>query len=580
MITKKGISASPGVAIGPALVLDAEDYRIPRRTVEPAQIPQQVRKLESALEAARQELAELRVAAARRLGDKTASIFAFHQEFIADRKLRDAVVELIEKRNFTAAYAFGHYMHERQALFRGVADPYLKARVVDLFDIEKRVLRHILGREREDVTRLTEPVVIVAHEIMPSQALTLDREHILAFALNAGGQTSHMAIMARQQGIPAVVGLTDMTADVVGGETVIVDGTNGIVIAEPDASVLEQYQARQRQDERQEAQLRLLRDLPAVTEDGVAVTLLANIEFAEEARAAIESGAEGIGLYRTEFLFLATDRPPSEEHQFEVFRAAARHMGQRPLVVRTMDLGADKMHVYMGANHDQNPVLGLRSLRYCLQHLDMFKTHLRAILRAGVFGNVRIMFPMISSLIELRQAKAALADVMEDLEDEGIPFRRDMPVGMMIETPAAALQAAAFSREVDFLSIGTNDLTQYTLAVDRGNERVAHLYAPHSPAVLGLIRGVVRIANRARIAVNICGEMAGTPVYCQLLLGMGLRQLSMAHKDIPEIKRIIRSTTIGQCEAIARRALSFDGERQVLSYLRDELERTQPEDKA
>jgi phosphoenolpyruvate-protein phosphotransferase (PTS system enzyme I) len=578
MITKKGINASPGVAIGPALVLDTEEYRIPHRTIDPAQVAGQVRNLDAALDASRQEVRELREAAARKLGDKTAVIFAFHEQFIGDPKLRESVVALIERRHFTAAYAFGHVLNERQRLFRNVADPYLKERVRDLFDIERRVLRHILGRAREDMTRLSEPVIIVANDITPSQAISLDRRHILGFAINVGGQTSHMAIIARMLGIPAVVALNDITADVSGGEEMVVDGTNGIVVANPDADTVQRYRARQLEYQRYADRLRALRDEPAVTRDGVPIQLLANIEVPEEARAAIDSGAEGIGLYRTELLFLASQRTPTEEQQYEAFREAVQAAGGRPVVVRTLDLGADKLAPGMAAQHDHNPVLGLRSLRYCLLHLDLFKTHLRAILRASVAGDLRIMFPMITTIMELRQAKATLADVMEDLEEEGIPFRRDVPLGMMVETPAAAMMAGSFAREVAFLSIGSNDLTQYTLAVDRANERVAHLFSSHNPAVIKLLAQVVRATRGRKVELSLCGEMAGLPIYCQLLLGLGLRRLSMAPNNIPAVKQVVRSTTIEHCQQIAAKVSKFDSDRQVLNYLRDEQRNLDPED--
>lgn len=576
MITKKGISASHGVAIGPALVLDIEEYRIPHRTIDTSQVPHQMRLLDAALKAAREEVSQLRDAAARKLGKQTAAIFAFHESFIADEKLRDAVAEFVEARHYTAAGAFGQEMSRRRRQFSELNEPYLKERVRDLIDIEKRVLRHILGREREDITKLTEPVIIVAADITPSQAISFDRAHILALAINVGGSTSHTAIIARQLGIPAVVALGNITSDVSGGETLIVDGTHGIVVVDPDAETVDRFRGQQERDEATAVELAQLHDLPAITSDGTCVALLANIELAEETRFAMDAAAEGIGLYRTEFLFLSNDRLPSEEQQYEVFRGAVRHARGKPLTIRTLDLGADKMAGYLGEQHDHNPDLGLRSVRYCLQHLDMFKTHLRAILRAAVQGNVSIMFPMITTLMELRQAKATLADVMEDLEEDGIPFRSDPPIGIMVETPASAMMSSAFSKEVSFMSIGTNDLTQYTLAVDRANERVAYLYAPHNPAVLKLIRDVVRAGKRGSVPVNVCGEMAGAPVYTQLLLGLGLRQLSMAPKDISAIKKIIRLTSIEKCEQIARKALRADADRQVINYLRDELRRVDP----
>lgn len=578
MITKKGINASPGVAIGPALVLDTEEYRIPHRTIDRARVPAEVRNLDVALQASREEVAELRLATARKLGDDAAIIFAFHEQFIADAKLRDQVVALVEEQRHTAAFAFAQVMNQRQRQFRNVADPYLKERVRDLYDIEKRVLRHILGRAREDMTRLTEPVVIVANDITPSQAISFDRSKILGFAINVGGQTSHLAIIARMLGIPCVVALNDVTADVSGGETVVIDGTNGIVVANPDGATLKRFEAERDEYGRQTGRLRALRDEPAVTRDGVRITLLANIEMPDEAAKAFEAGAEGIGLYRTELLYLASQRMPSEEQQYEAFRAVLEAADGKPVIIRTIDLGADKLAPAMTPQHDANPALGLRSLRYCLLHLDLFKTHLRALLRASAVGNVQIMFPMIATVMELRQARATLADVLEDLEEEGLPCRHDVPLGIMVETPAAALLSAALAREAAFLSIGTNDLTQYTLAVDRANERVAHLYSAHNPAVIKLIQQVVRAARRRNVDVSLCGEMAGVPVYIPLLLGLGLRRLSMAPVDIPAAKRVIRATTIERCQAIARRVVEFDSDRQVLNFLRDELRALDPED--
>lgn len=569
MVTKKGINASPGIAIGPALVLDTEEYRIPRRTIDAGQVHKQIEILDSALDASRQEVSELRVGATRKLGEKTSAIFAFHEEFIADPKLRAAAVDLIQRQHYTAAYSFEQVIRQQQKLFRSVADAYLKERVRDLYDIQKRVLRHILGRVREDISKLTEPVIIIAHDISPSQAVSLDRKHILGMAINVGGQTSHTAIIARMLGIPAVVALNDVTSDVAGGETVVIDGTHGIVVSDPDEETVSRYRQQQQRYAAAAVELRGLRDLPAVTSDGVEITLYANIELSEEAQPAMESGAQGVGLYRTEFLFLSRTRPPTEEEQFEAYRDAIRAVGGKPIILRTLDLGADKMPGALDTDHDHNPVLGLRSLRYCMRHMDLFKTHLRALLRASVEGDLRLMFPMITTLMELRQAKHILGDVMEDLDEEGIPYRTDLPIGMMVETPAAALMVDAFVSELAFISIGTNDLTQYTLAVDRANERVSHLYSPHNPAVLRLLQRVIEAGAERDVQVSLCGEMAGAPIYTQLLLGLGLRVFSMAPKDIPEVKKVVRLTSLERCREIAEQVLRFDADRQVLNYLRD-----------
>lgn len=578
MLTKKGISAAPGVAIGPALVLDTEEYRIPRRQIDPSLVPGQLSILETALETARQEVADLRLGATRKLGEKTAAIFAFHEEFIADPKLAGAVRELIESRRFTAAYAFEQFIRQQQKLFQSVPDAYLKERVRDLYDIQKRVLRHILGRARETLTKLTEPVVIVAHDITPSQAVSLDREMILGIAINVGGSTSHTAIIARMLGIPSVVALNSFTSDVSGGERVIVDGTHGIVVAEPDDATVRRYQRLRDRFLESQVALRELRDLPAETTDGLSITLLGNIEVPGEAESAIEIGATGVGLYRTEFLFLGRTQIPTEEEQYEAYCEAIDGVGDRPITFRTLDLGADKLPEILEVPDDDNPVLGLRSLRYCLRDMDLFKTHLRALLRAAVKGDARLMFPMLTTLTELRQAKHIVRDVMEDLDEEQIEYRADLPIGVMVETPAAAIMADAFAREVDFLSIGTNDLTQYVLAVDRGNERVAHLYNAHSPAIVRLLKSVIDAGRKAQIDVSLCGEMAGSPLYTSLLIGLGLRVFSMAPQDIGEVKKLIRLTTLPQCEAIAQHVLEYETDRQVLTYLRDAWHKLVPED--
>ncbi len=577
MNVKKGITASPGVAIGPALVLDTERYRIHRRPIDDVGIPRELRQLDAALDAAREEIADIRRATTRKHGAKMAEIFAFHEAFLGDPSFRKEIVSQIESQKITAASAFADVMRKRQRIFLDAVDPYMKERVRDLYDIEERGLRHILGRTREDIARLTEPVVIVAHDILPSKAVQLDSSHILGFAIDVGGSTSHMAIIARMLEKPAVVALNNITALVSGGETLVVDGSSGLVVSNPDNETLSRYRAAQQRYRQHGVELAALRDQPAVTQDGQHITMYANIELAEQTRHAMDLGAEGIGLYRSEFLFLANTKLPTEEQQYETFRAAVRHARGKPITIRTIDLGADKMSDYLGDSQEHNPVLGLRSLRYCLHHLDMFKTHLRAILRASVEGDVRIMFPMITTVTEMRQARSTLQDVMEDLEEDGLPFRRDVVVGMMIETPAAAIMAQSFTRDAGFFSVGTNDLTQYTLAADRANERVAYLYAPHHPANLRLLREIVKAGRRGKVPVTLCGEMAGQPIYTELLLGVGLRQLSMAPQDVPEIKQVIRGTTMERCEKLARTVLRFEDERQVMNYLLDLRRSADPE---
>jgi phosphotransferase system enzyme I (PtsI) len=366
---------------------------------------------------------------------------------------------------------------------------------------------------------------------------------------------------------------------------VIVDGTNQLVIVSPDAATLAEYRAQEQSYVRLTDELGHLRDLQAVTRDGTHIQLMGNIEFPEEAANCVEKGADGVGLYRTEFLFLSGGGEPSEEEQYQAYRTAIEGAQGRPVTIRTFDLGADKYtqdksYYTQDKSYERepNPMLGLRSIRYSLQHLGMFKVQLRAILRASVLGEVRLMFPLIVSLMELRQAKMTLHDAMEDLEEEDMPFRRDIEVGMMLETPAAAMQCEQFVREVRFMSIGTNDLVQYMLAVDRGNERVSRYYSPSHPSVLQCLRTILRTCNRRQVECSLCGEMAGEPLYALLLLGLGLRTFSMAPGNVPELKKLIRLTTVAQAERVARRALSFETERQVTNYLRDETRKLLPHD--
>jgi phosphotransferase system enzyme I (PtsI) len=401
---------------------------------------------------------------------------------------------------------------------------------------------------------------------------------VLAFATERGGDTSHTAILAEAFEIPAVVGLGRFLTDVSGGDTVIVDGEEGVLIIDPDEATVADYEEKRAAERTRADRYESLRDKPSVTSDGQPIRLLGNIELASEAAHCIDRGAEGVGLYRTEFLYLNKTADPTEEEHFEAYRSVVQTLGPvRPVVIRTLDLGADKFSNATGSlGAEKNPFLGLRSVRLCLRNLDLFKTQLRAILRAAALGDVRIMFPMISTVEELRQCKTLLNEVKEDLEEAGIPFKRDPRVGTMIEVPSAALLADVLAREVDFFSIGTNDLIQYTLAADRNNESVANLYSPADPSVLRLIRRVVEAADKERIEVNVCGEMSGEPLYTALLVGLGLRQLSATPRKIPEIKRVIRALRVDEAERLAETALNLETARQVGSFLREQLRRFLP----
>jgi phosphotransferase system enzyme I (PtsI) len=578
MEIKRGIAVSPGVAIGPALVLDTEWFRIPQRFVESEQVASEVERLRAALAATMQEIRARQQMATEKLGRQMGAILGSHAIFLEDPTLVQEIEGLIRDQANAAEYAVSHVMRRRAKMIESLDQGHFAARAADLFDIEKSVLRILLGQKREQLQHLRQPVIVLAHDLTPSETAALDPHMVHAFATEAGGRASHTAIMAGALEIPAVVGLGKFVTDVSGGDQVIVDGNRGVLILNPDEETLERYEHTQKTFRTFESQLSALRDLPAETRDGVRIQLLGNIEFPHETAHCIERGADGVGLYRTEFLYLGRQSDPSEAEHYEAYLTVLRDLGTKPVVIRTLDLGADKFATTPeSAPEEKNPFLGLRSVRLCLRNLTLFKTQMRAILRASAMGDVRIMFPMVSTLLELRQCKMILAEVKEDLEEEGIAFNPKLPVGTMIEVPSAAIMAEQLAREVDFFSIGTNDLIQYTLAADRTNEMVASLYSPADPAVLRLIQQVVAAAQRHHIDVNVCGEMSGEPVYTMVLLGMGLRQLSVTPHNIPEIKKIIRSITVEEATQVAEEALRLETARDISNFLREQTRRILPE---
>lgn len=574
----RGISVAPGVAIGEAVVLEAEEYRIPYRTVPPDQVDAELAAFDTALARSIEELEGQSEWLNTHLGREAANVFQWHVGVLKDESLSKAVTTLIREQCFSCAYATSKVMRDYHRRFLEMSDPLLVERTRDVQDIERRLLRSILGEGREDLAHLTKPIILVAHDLTPTQTAHLHDTKVIGIALDAGAATSHTAILLRSLGRPGVIGLNDFSTRISGGDTVIIDGTNQLVVANPNKSTLEDYRTQRAAYVRLSDELGELKDLPAVTRDDVRITLLSNIEFPHEAKIGIEKGSDGVGLYRTEFLFLRPEGAPSEEEQYQAYQEAITGAGEHPVTIRTFDLGADKYTQQRSYEQERNPMLGLRSIRFSLRNLDMFKTQLRAILRASTLGDVRLMFPLIVSLMEFRQAKMTLHDAMEDLEEAGIASNGKIQVGMMLETPAAALQVKEFCREVDFISIGTNDLIQYLLAVDRSNERVSQYYTASNPALLRALRDVLRACTHADVDCSLCGEMAGEPLYTLFLLGIGLRSFSMAPAKIPEIKKLIRLVTTIQAQRIARRALSFETERQVSNYLRNETRKLLPED--
>lgn len=575
MQIKKGIAVSPGIAICTALVIDSRDYRIPRRSILPSGTEAEVQRVSRAFAQAIDDLTKLGERSVE--GGQIQDIFAVHLRFLRDKSFKKRITDFIEQELVTAEYAVSTILREIASHFASIDDPYISERAADIYDIEKRLLTHLLGKVHEDVEHLSQEVVVIAHDLTPTQTAGFNKTFVKGFATDAGGRTSHTAIVARSLGIPAVVALEDVTSSVTAGMQVIIDGNRGMVILEPDETTIEQYKQYAVDFIRLETELDTLRDKPAVTRDGVEIQLMANIEFPDEAEIAQQKGAQGIGLYRTEFLYLYSGSEPTEEDHYEAYAETIRIFPDQPVVIRTMDLGADKYAYDRRSIIEANPVLGLRSIRFCLQNLTMFKTQLRAILRASVLGDVRVMFPLITNLQELKQAKMILHDVMEDLDEYGVPYKSDLPVGIMIETPSASLTASLLARDSDFFSIGTNDLIQYTLAVDRANERVSGLYSAADPAIVRLLRSIIHDARKARIGLSICGEVASDPSYIMLLLGMGVRTLSLAPPMIPEIKQVIRSVTLQECNQIARKVATMDSQRQIKNFIRDATTKILPE---
>ncbi|HEY4309710.1 MAG TPA: phosphoenolpyruvate--protein phosphotransferase [Pirellulales bacterium] len=573
----QGIAVSPGVAIGEALVMGNEGFRIPRRFVARDAVEEELLRLEAAFAESVVQVEHNRDAVSIELGREYGSIFEAHLQMLRDARLRAELEQLIRERHYSPEYAVSRALRRYVKVFQSLDNSYMAERATDILDIEKRLLRNLLGRRREEISSLTSPVLILAHNLTPSEVANLDRQFVRGFATEEGGSGSHTAIVAQGLEIPAVVGIGPFLTDISGGDLVIVDGDRGQVILQPDEETLARYRRDEVQHRSHELTLAALRDLPAITADGEQIDLFGNIEFPHEVRHCLSRGAGGVGLYRTEFLYLGTETPPDEEGHFQAYSSVVRAMGDRPVIIRTFDLGADKVQSQVAIEEEKNPFLGLRSTRLALRNLPLFRTQLRAILRASTLGDVRVMFPLIATLLELRQAKMVLADVMEDLDERGQPFNRNLPVGMMVEVPSAVLMIDHFVEEVDFLSIGTNDLIQYTLAVDRSNKDVADLYSASDPAVLKLVKMAIDSAQRHDKSISLCGQMSANSTYTMLLLGLGLRQLSVAASAIPEIKRVCRSVTIEQCREVADRALDLENARDVTSYLRQELKRVLPD---
>lgn len=564
----KGIAASPGLAIGQVFIIRRAEANLTERGLQPEEVPAELKRLNNALAQSKREIEELGQEVARNIGHEQAAIFEAHAMVLEDPALAGEIRSKIENGLCGAETATRLVVESVAAAFLALEDEYFSARAADVRDVGSRVLRHLTGQVLPLIDQIPAEAIIVAEDLTPSETATLPRDRVRAFVTEAGGKTSHSAIMARSMGIPAVVGLGSIVAEVRNGDVIVVDGDTGEVLINAAGEVLETYRQGMESQRLEKLRLDQLRELPASTIDGRRISVAANIGGPGEVKGILANGAEEIGLYRTEFLFMDRPELPSEEDQFEAYRAVVEEMAGRPVTIRTLDFGGDKAVPYLDMPTEANPFLGWRALRICLDRVDIFKTQLRAILRASAFGNVRIMFPMVASVEEVRRAKDIVGEVRTELRAEGIGFSEAVEIGIMVETPAAAAIADLLAPEVDFFSIGTNDLTQYTLAVDRINARVAHLYDYFQPGVVRLIAEVIRAGHAAGIWVGMCGEMAGDPAATPLLLGFGLDEFSMSASSIPRVKETVRSLSLSQCRETAEMALKRPTASEIREFIR------------
>lgn len=568
----KGIGASPGIAIGKAYVFTHQEIKVDQKNIEDKEIAKEQQKLENAIEISKKQLQTIKEKAVSELGVSEAEIFKAHLLVLEDPEFIGQIQYSIENEKINAAYATQKIMEQFIKVFQSMDDAYFKERAADIKDVGTRLLKNILGIASQDLSMLEEDVVIFAHDLTPSDTAQMNKNRVLGFGTEIGGRTSHTAIMARSLEIPAVVGLKEITRQAQQGDMVILDGLTGEVFLNPSQEVLQKYQSKKEMYENYRKELEKLKDLPAQTSDGHRVEIVGNIGTPKDVEGVLKNGGEGIGLYRTEFLYMDRESMPTEEEQFEAYKEVLEIMEGKPVIIRTLDIGGDKKLPYLDTPEEMNPFLGWRAIRLCLENKEMFKTQLRAILRASVFGKALIMFPMISGVQEVRQAKELLEEAKKELEAENKKYDKDIKVGIMVEIPSAAVSADIIAKEVDFFSIGTNDLCQYTIAVDRMNEKISHLYQPLHPAILRLVKNVIDASHKERIFTGMCGEMAGDPISTLILLGLGLDEFSMSASSIPQIKKIIRSVSMEEAKQIAQEALSLSTSEEIKEMVEKKLD--------
>jgi phosphotransferase system enzyme I (PtsI) len=566
MFQLKGIAASPGISIAVCYKIGKEEFTVSKDPIQPEEIPLQIQLFEEALIKTRREILELQKKIAAEMGQDQAEILDAHLLVLEDRTLIEEVISRLKTELVCVAYIFTQVLKKYVDVFSRIEDEYLRERVADINDVGRRVLRNLLGKEPRSLEGLKEKVIIVAHDLSPSDTAAMHKQSVSGLVTDIGGKTSHTAIMAKSLEIPAVVGVEEVTTKIKNGDLLIIDGIMGVVIVNPDEETLDKYRQEEQRLKGITEEFLLVKDLPAITQDGKKVTINANIEFPDEVPSVKLHGGQGIGLYRTEFFYMNRNDLPTEEEHYQEYKYVAEEMRPYPVIIRTLDLGGDKFLSQFTVPKEMRPFLGWRAIRFCLAQPQIFKVQLRAILRASAHGSLRLMFPMISGLEELQQAKKLLEEAKEELRRENIPFDNEIEVGVMIEVPSAAMTADLLAQEANFFSIGTNDLIQYSLAVDRTNEKVAYLYEPTHPAVLRMIKGIIEAAHNAGIWVGMCGEMAGEPAFVLMLLGLGLDEFSMPPLVIPQIKYIIRSITLSQAQEFAREVLKLSTGREVAEF--------------
>ncbi len=574
----KGIPAAPGIAIGSAFLMDQQDFIVPERAITDDEIFVEIARFEEAVGDTRREIQGIKEKIAMQVGAIDAQIFDAHLLVLEDCMLIDEVKKRIRSDKFSAEFVFSKILKHYVSVFKKIEDNYIKERSVDVEDVGRRVLKHLMGETRtHDFEQLSGQIIIVAHDISPSDAVTMYNKRIMGFVTDIGGRTAHTAIIAKSLGVPAVLGLKDATLRINNQDSIIIDGRKGVVVINPSEATLALYIKEKEKIAAYEGSLADAKDMPSETIDGRRIVLTANFEMDGEIPAVKKCRAEGIGLYRTEFFYMNRLDLPTEEEQYRTYRKIAEEMAPYPVVIRTLDLGGDKFISSIQLPKEMTPFLGSRAIRLCLEEPEIFRTQLRAILRASVHGNVSMMYPMIAGPGELRAANLILQGVKQRLREKAIPFNENMPVGVMVEVPSAAMTADLLAKECNFFSIGTNDLIQYTLAVDRANEKMAQFYEPGHPAVLRLIRRTISAAHDANIKVSVCGEMASDPTLAVILLGLGLDSFSMSPSSIPVIKRALCRIRFSDAQELARQALRLSTGAEVEEFMVTELTRLIPD---